>query len=174
MTRVLIVFLLLFSCQFPKSSSVRNCINQQEIDSTGIFIYFNDVQGAIDCAKKNNQPIFIVFTLWGKPNRTFTEKIVTNKTVKKYLTENFTTLILTCDDKSTNVETLNLQKISTKTANTIGDLYTKLGVELCQSNIQPIYTIIDSNGNKLTQCWGYSNKTGDFIERFKEVLQNFG
>jgi len=137
--------------------------------------YFNDIDLAIDCAKKVNKPILIQFSNWQSSNRDFLETVLADKKIKAYLNNEMILLVLMNDDKhpfKSNEKSLLNTIIAIEENNTIGNINKKLKNHFIQSTrntSEPQYIIIDSKLNKLAAPWGYTKDPNRFINEFEKI-----
>ena len=140
------------------------------------FDGFFDLEEAKNYAKKINKPIFIDFT--GKTCANCREMeyyVWTDKEVKKILNEEFVMVALYADANFIKLsENEWIKTEDGKTIKTLGKKNHHFQMEHFNENAQPLYVLIDANGNMLTKkTKGYDRNIGDFIEFLEEGLGNF-
>ena len=116
----------------------------------GIKGYF-DYDQALQVAQKQNKPVFIDFTGHGCTNCRKVENMVWNDPrVRKKFAESFVVVALYVDDK--NIELQESDYLTDENGNIIkmlGEKNTYIGLHKYQSNSQPCYFIVDTDGSVL-------------------------
>ena len=116
----------------------------------GIKGYF-DYDQALQVAQKQNKPVFIDFTGHGCTNCRKVENMVWNDPrVRKKFAEDFVVVALYVDDK--NIELQESDYLTEDNGNVIkmlGEKNTYIGLHKYQSNSQPCYFIVDTDGSVL-------------------------
>jgi thiol:disulfide interchange protein DsbD len=140
------------------------------------FDGFFDLDEAKAFAKKVNKPIFIDFTGKSCSNcRKMEYYVWTDKTVKKILTEDYIMVELYADANS--IKLPENEWITTKDGKVIKTLGRKnhyFQIEHFNYNAQPLYVLMDADGNMLTkEPKGHDENVGNFIQFLQEGLGNF-
>ena len=116
----------------------------------GIKGYF-DYDQALQVARKQNKPVFIDFTGHGCTNCRKIENMVWNDPrVRKKFAEDFVVAALYVDDK--NIELLESDYLTDENGTVfkmLGEKNTYIGLHKYQSNSQPCYFIVDTDGSVL-------------------------
>jgi len=140
------------------------------------FDGFFDLDEAKEYAKKVNKPIFIDFT--GKTCANCREMeyyVWTDKEVKKILNENYVMVALYADAnfiKLPENEWIKTEK--GKIIKTLGKKNHHFQMEQFNANAQPLYVLIDANGNRLTKnTMAYDRNIENFVRFLQEGLENF-
>ena len=142
----------------------------------------NDYFEGLDCAKASERPIFLYFSAYGLGYDEFHNDLIYAEKIKKLLNDNFITIILYVDDrkKLTEIDTLNIDKEAhpkefiecIKKSKTIGSIYINLQNVRYRSNSQPLYAIIDGEGNDLMPPFEYQRRNVDsFYNKLKIGLE---
>ena len=116
----------------------------------GIKGYF-DYDQALQVAQKQNKPVFIDFTGHGCTNcRKVENKVWNDPRVRKKFAEDFVVVALYVDDK--NIELQESDYLTDENGNVLkmlGEKNTYIGLHKYQSNSQPCYFIVDTDGSVL-------------------------
>ncbi|MCL2131543.1 MAG: thioredoxin family protein, partial [Lentimicrobiaceae bacterium] len=152
----------------------RKYINQLEFPVG--FDGFFDLEEAKIYAKKVNKPIFIDFTGKSCSNcRKMEYYVWSDKEVKKILNEDYVMVALYADANS--IKLPENEWVTTKDGKTIKTLGKKnhhFQMEHFNENAQPLYVLIDADGNKLTKnTKGVDLNVGNFIQFLQEGVGNF-
>lgn len=140
------------------------------------FEGFFDLEEAKAYAKKVNKPLFIDFTGKTCANcREMENYVWVDPQVKKRLTENYVMVALYAD-----VNTIELPEdewVKTKDGKTIKTLGKKnhnYQIETFRANAQPLYVLMDADGNLLTkEPKSYDRNVENFVKFLDEGLSNF-
>ena len=140
------------------------------------FDGFFDLEEAKAFAKKVNKPIFIDFT--GKTCANCREMeyyVWTDKEVKKILNEDYVMVALYADANFIKLPENEWVKTENgKIIKTLGKKNHHFQMEHFNENAQPLYVLIDADGNKLTEKpKGYDRNIGNFIQFLQEGVRNF-
>ena len=140
------------------------------------FDGFFDLDEAKAYAKTVNKPIFIDFT--GKTCANCREMeyyVWTDKDVKKILTEEYVMVALYADANFIKLpENEWVTTANGKVIKTLGKKNHHFQIEHFNENAQPLYVLIDADGNKLTaKPQAYDRNVRNFIEFLQEGLGNF-
>ena len=135
----------------------------------GIKGYF-DYNQALQVAQKQNKPVFIDFTGHGCTNcRKVENKVWNDPRVCKKFAEEFIVVALYVDDK--NIELQESDYLTDDHGNVIkmlGEKNTYIGLNKYQSNSQPCYFIVDTDGSVLAGPQYYELD----IDRYLQFLEN--
>lgn len=140
----------------------------------GLKGYF-DYDQALQCAKKQNKPIFIDFTGHGCVNcRQMEANVWSDARVLKKLSENFIITALYVDDKTElPKDEWITSKIDGKIKSTIGKKFADFQITRFNVNAQPYYVLLDTSENLLTQPRAYDLDIDAFLQFLDEGLKNF-
>ncbi len=148
-------------------------------------LYYSIYQGNTDCilgldctreynqglllAKDQNKPILLDFTGYACVNcRRMEENVWSDPEVNKLMKENFIVISLYVDDKKqlpTNQQFLYKTKGGVeKEIKTVGDRWSTFETESFQNNAQPLYAIISSNQQLLSQPIGYTPSSKEYLQ----------
>jgi len=141
----------------------------------GIKGYF-DWQQALDCARKQNKPIFIDFTGHGCVNcRKMEERVWAEAEVLKRLKNDFVMLALYVDEKMELPDSKWYTSIyDGKVKRTIGSQSADLQIVRFQNNAQPYYVLFDPFTEKvLVQPVSYETDVQKFVQFLDTGLHAF-
>ncbi len=154
-------------CEEPKFS------DQLELPH-GLEGYF-DYEQALSCAKEQNKPLFIDFTGHGCVNcRNMEANVWIDPEVIRRLKEEFVIVALYVDDKKKLPESdWVVSKRDGKVKKTIGDIYADFQISRFETNAQPYYVLLDTNGEMLVNPKKYDLKISNFIKFLDEGISEF-
>jgi thiol:disulfide interchange protein DsbD len=140
----------------------------------GLEGYF-DYRQALDCARKQNKPIFIDFTGHGCVNcREMEANVWSDPEVLKRLRENFIVTALYVDDKTTLPENEWItSKYDGKIKKTIGKKFADLQITRFNVNSQPYYVLLDTSGNLLSAPRAYDLNVDAFVRFLDDAIKKF-
>ncbi|MFU1856762.1 protein-disulfide reductase DsbD family protein [Sphingobacterium sp. NGMCC 1.201703] len=134
------------------------------------FDPYYDYDQALATAKELNKPVLIDFTGWNCVNcRKMEANVWTDPGVAKLLKEEFVMAELFVDDKTElPVNEQFVSKYSNKKIKTIGNKNSDFQAAVFNSNSQPLYVIVDPNGQVLVPQSGANYD----VEQYKAFLQS--
>jgi thiol:disulfide interchange protein DsbD len=134
----------------------------------GSILVFHDLEKATEYAKAKNLPILLDFTGHACQNCRKTESTVwTNDEIRPLLQTKFVIASLYCDDRTPLPSNeVRYSEIAKRQIKNIGNKWAEMQIEKYNSFQQPLYVIIDHEGNDLTEAIGY---TPD-IQSYKSFL----
>ncbi len=140
----------------------------------GLEGYF-DYRQALNCAKKQNKPIFIDFTGHGCVNcREMEANVWSDPKVLGRLRENFIVTALYVDDKTELPENeWVISQYDKKVKKTIGKIFADLQITRFKVNSQPYYVLLDTSGNLLTSPRAYNLDIEAFVKFLDTGVGNF-
>lgn len=141
----------------------------------GLVGYF-DVYQALNCAKKLNKPIFVDFTGHGCVNcRKMEEYVWRDPRVLKILSEDYIILSLYVDDKVIQVPQNRwfISLADGKLKKELGKQNADIQIVNFNKNSQPLYALIDYQGNLLTSTLEYETNIEKFIRFLDEGKKNY-
>ena len=140
----------------------------------GLKGYF-DYEQAIEASKAQNKPIFLDFTGHGCVNcREMEANVWKDPRVLKMLNEDYIMLALYVDDKTPLPE--NEQYVSEhdgKLKKDIGRKNADFQISHFNTNAQPYYCLLDSNGELLVEPRAYSLDKDEFVEFLNKGKERF-
>jgi thiol:disulfide interchange protein DsbD len=140
----------------------------------GLEGYF-DYEQALACAKEQNKPIFIDFTGHGCVNcREMEANVWADPKVLKMLREDYIVTALYVDDKSRlPEEDWIVSEYDGKVKKTVGKKYADFQISRFNTNAQPYYVLLDTNGEMLASPRAYDLDIDEFIDFLERGLKEF-
>ena len=136
---------------------------------------FFDYEQGLECAKKQNKPVFIDFTGHGCVNcREMEANVWSNPKVLKIMREKFVVIALYVDDKTELPEKEWItSKYDGKVKKSIGKKYADFQISRFGVNAQPYYVLLDHKGELLTVPHTYNLDVDAFVEFLNNGLKEF-
>lgn len=130
----------------------------------GIDAFF-DYEEGLAYAKKVGKPVFLDFTGHSCTNcRKMENAVWPDPEVLKRLKNDFVVISLYVDDRTELPESEKyVSKFTGKKVKTLGNRNVDLQVSKFNSNAQPLYVIVDAEGNPLTNTHGYKEDIQGYI-----------
>ena len=141
----------------------------------GLEGYFDYEQG-LACAVKQNKPVFIDFTGHGCVNcRQMEDRVWGDPRVLKRLREDFVVIALYVDDKKIKLpeEEWVVSEYDGKVKKTLGRKYQDFQITRFNQNSQPLYVLLDTDGNELVPPRAYNLDVEGFIAFLDSGIQAF-
>ena len=140
----------------------------------GIQGYFDYTQ-ALECAKKQDKPLFIDFTGHGCVNcREMEATVWSDPKVLKRLKEDYVVVALYVDEKTELPEKeWYVSAHDERLKKTIGGQNLDFMIQRLNANAQPYYTLVDTNGSLLNSREGYDLCVQNFVEFLDNGLEAF-
>jgi len=140
----------------------------------GLDGYF-DYQQGMDCARKQNKPVFIDFTGHGCVNcREMEANVWSDPRVLERLRNNFVVIALYVDDKQTLPESEWItSNYDGKVKKTLGKKYADFQISKYGVNAQPYYVLLDGKEQLLVQPKAYDLNADHFVEFLDAALAEF-
>lgn len=131
----------------------------------GIDAFF-DYEEGLAYAKKVGKPVFLDFTGHSCTNcRKMENAVWPDPEVLRRLKNDFVVISLYVDDRTELPESEKyVSKYTGKKVKTLGNRNVDLQVSKFNSNAQPLYVIVDADGNPLTTTHGYKEDVPGYIE----------
>ncbi len=136
--------------------------------------YF-DYEQALECAQKQNKPLFIDFTGHGCVNcREMEATVWSDPRVLKRLKNDYVVVALYVDEKTELPESeWYVSAHDQKVKKTIGKQNLDFMIQKLNANAQPYYTLVDSKGSLLSAPKGYDLNVENFVEFLDNGIQEF-
>jgi len=153
--------MLLFSCKtIPNECHCR-------------LFHTNDLDQAKLCAKQCERPILILFTGWATTNAyTLKEFNKMEGDALETLKQHYVTAELYVDEKRKMPYVQTYQRNGRQyKIETIGHQNSLIQTEQFNSNSQPYYVIMSSDGNEVIDRFGYQTSIEEFNKRLLDNLQ---
>jgi len=163
--------------EFP-SVTINECSEPKYNDKFelpyGLTGYF-DLEQGMACAKERNLPVFIDFKGHACSNcKEMEAKVWSDPEVLRRLGNNFVIIALYCDDRTKLPESEWItSSVDGKVKKTIGQVNANHEIEMFGTNTQPLYAIIDADGNQLVDPMGFNLNVSEFTEWLDEAYQKF-
>lgn len=140
----------------------------------GLEGYF-DYEQALACAKKQNKPLFIDFTGHGCVNcREMEANVWADPKVLSRLRNNFIITALYVDDKSKlPEEDWVTSDYDGKVKKTLGKKFADFQIARFNTNAQPFYVLLNTDGEMLMQAKAYDLSIDSFVKFLDEGMENF-
>lgn len=131
----------------------------------GIDAFF-DYEEGMAYAKKVNKPVFLDFTGHSCTNcRKMENAVWPDKEVLKRLKNDFVVISLYVDDRTELPEAHQyISKETGKKVKNLGNRNVDLQISRFNSNAQPLYVIVDADGNKLVEPYAYNEDIPAYIQ----------
>jgi thiol:disulfide interchange protein DsbD len=136
--------------------------------------YF-DYKQAVACAKQQNKPLFIDFTGHGCVNcREMEASVWSNPEVLRRLKEDFVVVSLYVDDKKELPEAdWYTSTYDKKVKKSIGEQNADFQIVKYKTNSQPLYVIVDAEGEQLNATRAYDKNVDAYIKFLDEAKLKF-
>jgi thiol:disulfide interchange protein DsbD len=151
-----------------KDSISENYLSEMHPVGDGSILVFHDLIRATEYAKLKNFPILLDFTGHACQNCRKTESTVwTNDEIRPLLQQKFVIASLYCDDRTPlPASEVRYSEIAKRKIKNIGNKWAEMQIEKYNSFQQPLYVVIDHEGNDLTEAIGYTPN----IKKYKSFL----
>ncbi len=159
----------LYTKGFTSANTSEHSTNKKYADRLhaplGIDAFF-DYEEGLAYAKKVGKPVFLDFTGHSCTNcRKMENAVWPDPEVLKRLKNDFVVISLYVDDRTELSESEKyVSKYTGKKVKTLGNRNVDLQVSKFNSNAQPLYVIVDADGNPLTTTHGYKEDVPGYIE----------
>lgn len=150
-------------------------IPNSKIISNGLRT-FTDYQAGLDYAKKQNKPVFLDFTGHGCENcRKMEDNVWAKPEILNILKNDVVIISLYVDEKEAlKKENQYVSKTTGKSIETVGNKWSDFQITNYQANAQPLYVILDYEGNILsTETATYNTDVDYFKNWLKEGISKF-
>lgn len=139
------------------------------------LITFDDYEIGLAYAKKVNKPVLLDFTGDACANcRKMEDNVWSNESVLKILREKVVIISLVCDRK---IELPKSEQFVSKTTGkevvTIGNKWTDFQITRYKSNSQPLYVILDSDGNDLSKPIAFTFDVEEYQKWLEDGIAKF-
>lgn len=139
------------------------------------IIAFEDYEHGLAYAKKINKPVLLDFTGDACANcRKMEDNVWSDAKVLPILKEKVVLISLYCDRKiELPKEQQYVSKTTQKEVVTIGNKWTDLQISRYNSNSQPLYVILDADGNDLSEPIGFTFDVNDYKKWLEDGISKF-
>jgi thiol:disulfide interchange protein DsbD len=127
---------------------------------------FHDYDEAVAEAKKTGKPIMIDFTGFSCVNcRKMEENVWSEPRVLEVIKNDYVLVSLYVDDKTElPADKQTISKINGDKIETYGEKWSDMETSLFKSNTQPLYALIDADGNLLAPTRGYTPDVEQYLK----------
>jgi thiol:disulfide interchange protein DsbD len=139
------------------------------------LIGYHDFEQALQCAKEQNKPLFVDFTGHGCVNcREMEANVWSDPKVLERLNNDFIVVALYVDDKtSLPEEEWVTSSYDGNVKKTIGKKFADLQITMYNTNAQPFYVLLDTEGKDMVKPSGYDLDVDAFVKWLDEGLAEF-
>jgi thiol:disulfide interchange protein DsbD len=141
----------------------------------GSVLVFHDLKTATKYAKEKNLPILLDFTGHACQNcRKMESSVWTNDEIRPILQKKFVIASLYCDDRTPlPANEVHYSEIAQRQIKNVGNKWAELQIKKYKSFQQPLYVIIDHDGNDLTEAIGYTPNINVYRSFLLEGIRKF-
>ncbi|UUF14657.1 MULTISPECIES: protein-disulfide reductase DsbD family protein [Flavobacterium] len=157
------------------SSNIENATEKHSQPCPQNLNCFHDYEEGLAYAKKVNKPIILDFTGWSCVNcRKMEDNVWSDKEVWEKLNNNYVLISLYVDDTTVLTEKEQfISKTTGKKIKTIGNKWSNFQTEKFQTNSQPYYALMDTNGNMLSKPAAYEPDIKKYAAFLQNGIENF-
>ncbi len=139
------------------------------------IVTFDDYETGLAYAKQVNKPVLLDFTGDACANcRKMEDNVWSNSEVLSILKEKLVVISLVCDRKiELPEEQQYVSKTTGKEVVTIGNKWSDLQITRYKSNSQPLYVILDNEGNDLSEPVAYTSDIQEYKTWLENGIKNF-
>jgi thiol:disulfide interchange protein len=139
------------------------------------IVTFTNYDDGMAYAKKIGKPAMIDFTGHACVNcRKMEDQVWSDEMVKKILKEDVVLISLYVDDKRKLPKNEQLiSKINGKEIKYIGQKWSEFQTLTYKTNAQPLYVLVDHNGNQLNEPTAYNPDIMEYLNWLKKGINNF-
>lgn len=164
------IFRILFFSFFIASGcseTLKNNVDKEHHSKEKSKEFYNLID-ALNFAKVMKLPVLLHFSGYGCVNAIKMEQMIKgNEKINSFIQENFVVASLYCDDRTPLPKNeLRFSEVTQSQIKTFGNKWSEMQIERYKSFQQPLYVVIDHEGNDLTETFGYSSD----IQSFKLFL----
>lgn len=139
------------------------------------IVAFEDYEHGLAYAKKVNKPVLLDFTGDACANcRKMEDNVWSDASILPILKEKVVLISLYCDRKiELPKEQQYVSKTTGKEVVTIGNKWTDFQITRYKSNSQPLYVILDTNGNDLSKPIAFTFDKQEYLTWLKDGISKF-
>jgi thiol:disulfide interchange protein DsbD len=158
-----------------KDSITEKYMTEMHPVGDGSILVFHNLKTATEYAKAKNLPILLDFTGHACQNCRKTESSVwTNDEIRPLLQTKFVIASLYCDDRTPLPKSeVRYSKIAKRQIKNIGNKWAEMQIEKYNSFQQPLYVVIDHEGNDLTEAIGYTPDIKSYKSFLMKGIEEF-
>lgn len=160
---------------FPPPDFYKEWKSGDEGDCPHDMLCFKDYDEGMRYAKAQGKPVMIDFTGWSCVNcRKMEDNVWSDPKVLKKLSEQYVLISLYVDDKTPlPVDQQTVSKTTGKKIRTTGNKWSDLQASVYNTNSQPYYVLLDTDGKLLAQPRGYTPDIDTYAAFLDEGLCRF-
>lgn len=139
------------------------------------IVTFDDYETGLAYAKQVNKPVLLDFTGDACANcRKMEDNAWSNPEILSILKEKLVVISLVCDRKiELPKEQQYISKTTGKEVVTIGNKWSDLQITRYKSNSQPLYVVLDNEGNDLSKPIAYTSDIQEYKSWLENGIKNF-
>ena len=136
---------------------------------------YTNYEAGMAAAKASGKPVMLDFTGFGCVNcRKMEIAVWTDPTVADKLNKDYVLISLFVDDKTPLDQPIEVQYNGKKrTLRTIGDKWSYLEEMKFGHLTQPLYVLVDNDGNPMTRSFSYKEDVGEYLKFLGEGLKKY-
>ena len=136
---------------------------------------YTNYEEGMAAAKASGKPVMLDFTGFGCVNcRKMEIAVWTDPTVADKLNKDYVLISLFVDDKTPLDQPIEVQYNGKKrTLRTIGDKWSYLEEMKFGHLTQPLYVLVDNDGNPMTRSFSYKEDVGEYLKFLGEGLEKY-
>ena len=136
---------------------------------------YTDYEEGMRAAMQKGKPVMLDFTGFGCVNcRKMEIAVWTDPTVADKLNKDYVLISLFVDDKTPLDQPIEVQYNGKKrTLRTIGDKWSYLEEMKFGHLTQPLYVLVDNDGNPMTRSFSYKEDVGEYLKFLGEGLKKY-
>ncbi len=133
---------------------------------------FVEPEKVYELAKAENKFVLFYFTGYGVVGDRKMERVIfSNKSIRKYLLDNFIVVSLAVDDRKKLPENLvKKSKYKNREIKTVGQWNIEFQIDLTYNNSQPYFAIVNDKGELIAER-GYTSDKWEFIYFLKSSIK---
>ena len=136
---------------------------------------YEDFEQGITVAKRNGKPVFLEFSGYGCVNcRKMETAVMGLDEVKGKLKDDFVHIRLMVDDKAELAKPMIVERNGKRTElTTVGDKWSYLQEVKFNSNSQPYYVVLDTDGNLMSGPFAYKEDVQGFMDFLNRGIKKY-
>lgn len=144
-----------------------------KLQDNKVHAQFEDYDQGLAYAKQYGKPVVIDFSGYGCVNCRKMEAAVWNDPkVSKLLMEDYVLITLYVDNKKKLAKPYTVEENGKeKKISTFGDKWSYLQRHKFGANVQPLYALVDADGNALNQAFSFTENAAEFAAFLEEGLE---
>ena len=155
------------------------CISQENSDLhdfSGLKAYKN-IDDAVACSVQMKLPIFILFTGYGCVSvrrTTFEEKLFSSRKLRSIIAAKFIPVVMYVDDRKKLEEPqIAIRNGMERKLRTVGNIHSDYQIQKFKQNSQPLFAILDHNGDQIISHMAYSEDSKQYYHFLKAGFEKY-